>query len=66
MRCAYPEKHYLLLGNCPGCNPEGYAALFSGSLRPEDGELLMSSANVGQDEADDLADLLEEELSKET
>ena len=36
MRCAYPDKHYLLLGNCPGCNPEGYAALFPRPLEPED------------------------------
>lgn len=66
MRCAYPDKHYLLLGNCPGCNPEGYAALFSGPLGHEEGELVQSSASVGVDEDDDLTDLVEQSCSKES
>lgn len=54
MRCAHPEKHYLLLGNCPGCNPEGYASLFSGPLESEDEE---RSANVGAGDVEIPADL---------
>lgn len=65
MLCTHPEMHYLLLGNCPGCNPTGYASLFPRSITAEDEEQEVPPAMKGQRAHHDLAELQEQGSSGE-